>query len=72
VAHLGWKLQQGYYVVSADHEGPDTAFIAEHQEASAILDALRALRNFKNLPSNSASACTATAVAGTLPARWST
>ncbi|TKY86840.1 hypothetical protein EX895_004481 [Sporisorium graminicola] len=51
---MGWALQQGYYVVSADHEGPKAAFIAGYQEGRAILDAIRALRNFKNLPSSSA------------------
>lgn len=51
---ISWALQQGYYVVSADHEGPKAAFIAGYQEGRAILDGIRALRNFQNLPSNSA------------------
>lgn len=51
---IGWALQQGYYVVSADHEGPKAAFIAGYQEGRAILDGIRALRNFKDLPSSSA------------------
>ncbi|CBQ73810.1 probable lipase precursor [Sporisorium reilianum SRZ2] len=51
---ISWALQQGYYVVSADHEGPKAAFIAGCQEGRAILDGVRALRNFQNLASNSA------------------
>ncbi|TKY84485.1 hypothetical protein EX895_006386 [Sporisorium graminicola] len=51
---ISWALQQGYYAVSADHEGPKAAFIAGYQEGRAILDGIRALKNFQNLPSSSA------------------
>ena len=51
---LSWALSQGYYVVSSDHEGPTAAFIAGYQEGRASLDGVRALRNFKNLPKDSA------------------
>uniref|UniRef100_UPI003B9881E5 Lipase n=1 Tax=Ustilago trichophora TaxID=86804 RepID=UPI003B9881E5 len=47
---ISWALQQGYYVVSSDHEGPRSAFIAGYEEGMAILDGIRAFKNFKNLP----------------------
>lgn len=46
---VAWALQQGYYVVSADHEGYAAAFIAGYQESRAILDGIKALQNYKNL-----------------------
>lgn len=51
---IGWALNQGYYVVSADHEGPISAFIAGYQEGRAILDGIRALKNYQELPKDSA------------------
>lgn len=51
---ISWALQQGYYVVSSDHEGPRAAFIAGYEEGMAILDGIRALKNFKSLPQDSA------------------
>lgn len=50
---IGWALQQGYYVVSSDHEGFKAAFIAGYEEGMAILDGIRALKNYQNLPSDS-------------------
>ncbi|KAJ1036728.1 hypothetical protein NDA14_007649 [Ustilago hordei] len=50
---IGWALQQGYYVLSSDHEGPRAAFIAGYEEGMAILDAIRALQNFRHLPKDS-------------------
>ncbi|SPO32460.1 probable lipase precursor [Ustilago trichophora] len=47
---ISWALQQGYYVVSSDHEGPGSAFIAGYEEGMAVLDGIRAFKNFKNLP----------------------
>ncbi len=58
---ISWALQQGYYVVSADHEGPRSAFIAGYEEGMAILDGIRALKNYQNLPQDSAVGSTATA-----------
>uniref|UniRef100_UPI003B9881A0 Lipase n=1 Tax=Kalmanozyma brasiliensis (strain GHG001) TaxID=1365824 RepID=UPI003B9881A0 len=51
---ISWALQQGYYAVSSDHEGFRSAFIAGYEEGMAILDGVRALKNYKSLPSNSA------------------
>ena len=50
----GWALKQGYYVVSSDHEGPRSAFIAGYEEGMAILDGIRALQNYKELAHDSA------------------
>ncbi|PWN48207.1 lipase A [Violaceomyces palustris] len=50
--YINWALNQGYYVVSADHEGRKGAFIAGHQEGMAVLDGIKALRNHQKLPSN--------------------
>lgn len=47
---ISWALGEGYYVVSSDHEGPRSAFIAGYEEGMAILDGIRALKNFKSLP----------------------
>ncbi|TKY86953.1 hypothetical protein EX895_003630 [Sporisorium graminicola] len=52
--YITWALLQGYYVVSPDHEGPNSAFVGGYQEGRATLDGVRALRNFENLPSDSA------------------
>ncbi|EST09449.1 Lipase, secreted [Kalmanozyma brasiliensis GHG001] len=51
---ISWALKHGFYVVSPDHEGPRSAFIAGYEEGRAILDGVRALKNFKELPENSA------------------
>nr|BAB91331.1 lipase [Kurtzmanomyces sp. I-11] len=51
---ISWALQQGYYVVSADHEGARSAFIAGYEEGMAALDGIRALRNYAKLPQDSA------------------
>ncbi|GAC93902.1 lipase precursor [Pseudozyma hubeiensis SY62] len=50
---ISWALQQGYYVVSSDDEGPRAAFIAGYEEGKAVLDGIRALQNYANLPKDS-------------------
>lgn len=55
---IGWALQNGYYAVSPDHEGPESAFIAGYQEGMATLDALRAAKNYLKLPSDTPVALT--------------
>lgn len=49
---ISWALQQGYHVVSADHEGIAAAFIAGYQEGRAILDGIKALQNYQKLSSS--------------------
>ncbi|SJX64346.1 probable lipase precursor [Sporisorium reilianum f. sp. reilianum] len=51
---VSWALQQGYYVVSSDHEGPRSAFIGGWENGMAVLDGVRALKHYKSLPSDSA------------------
>ena len=51
---IGWALLQGFYVVSSDHEGPRSSFIAGYEEGMAILDGIRALKNYAKLPTDSA------------------
>lgn len=51
-----WALEQGWYVVSADNEGPDSAWLVGHVEGQAALDAIRATINFAHLRSSEAQA----------------
>ncbi|SNX85889.1 probable lipase precursor [Melanopsichium pennsylvanicum] len=53
---ISWALNQGYYVVSSDAEGQRSAFIAGYEEGMAILDAIRALKNYKSLPKDTETA----------------
>jgi hypothetical protein len=46
---IPWALNQGYYVVSTDAEGLDSAFLTGLTEARAVLDALRATISFQGL-----------------------
>lgn len=47
-----WALNLGYYVVIADHEGPNSAFIAGWEEGQAGLDGIRAALASADLPTS--------------------
>lgn len=49
---IQWGLDNGYYVITSDHEGPEAAFIAGIQEGQMSLDGLRALKNDQQLPAD--------------------
>lgn len=50
---VAWALAQGYYVVSPDHEGTKAAFIVGKTQGQAVLDGIRALKNYRSLPADS-------------------
>lgn len=47
---LQWALKEGYYVVSADLEGPNSALLVGLVEGRAVLDSIRAAIDFLRLP----------------------
>ncbi|PWN21692.1 putative lipase precursor [Microstroma glucosiphilum] len=47
----GWALNQGYYVVIPDHEGPTSSFIAGRNAGHIVLDSIRAAIKAESLSS---------------------
>lgn len=50
---IPWGLSQGYYVVNADDEGPDSQWLVGRMEGHAVLDGIRATINYLSLPIDS-------------------
>lgn len=48
-----WALNLGYHLVIADHEGPNSGFIAGYEEGQAGLDGIRAALSSASLPGTS-------------------
>ena len=51
---IPWALSNGWYVVSSDYLGSQSAFIAGFQEGRALLDGIRATKNGLGLANNAA------------------
>ncbi|CAO1624284.1 unnamed protein product [Parajaminaea phylloscopi] len=50
---VGWAVNNGYYVVIPDQEGPTSSFIAGETEGKIILDSLRGIISSEKLPAKS-------------------
>lgn len=61
---LNWALQEGYYVVSPDHEGPESALLVGLVEGRATLDGVRAAIDFLCLPPGNGTAVGITGYSG--------
>lgn len=48
--YIQWALDQGIYVIVPDHEGPKAAWLAGFEAGRSVLDGIRALRSFYELP----------------------
>ena len=46
---IPWGVQNGYYVISTDAEGPDSTWLVGLMEGRAVLDAIRATTSFLSL-----------------------
>lgn len=50
---IGWAMDNGYYAVIPDHEGPTAAFISGPNAGKIILDSIRGIISSEQLPADS-------------------